>query len=44
MIYLSYYYDFELQGRLGGRTKKIPPQQLRAKFDLWAIATGKNGT
>ncbi len=42
MIYLSYSYDFELQGRLGGVEKKSPPQQqLGVLLDLSAIAAGK---
>ncbi len=46
MIYLRYYYNFELQGRLGGKQKN-PPQQQKQKqkqkqlpvlLDLTAIA------
>ncbi len=29
MIYLSYFYDFELQGRVGNEQKNPPQQQLR---------------
>ena len=44
MIYLSYYYDFELQGCLGSKQKNIPQQQqqLRVLLELSAIAAGKN--
>ena len=45
MIYLSYYYDFDLEGRLGGVQKKSPQQQqqqqLAVLLDLSAIAAGK---
>ncbi len=45
MIYLSYYYDFELQGRLGGEQKFSPnPNNNNSGvlLDLSGIAAGKN--
>ena len=46
MIYLGYYYDFELQGRLGGEEIFFPcfqqqQHQLGVLLDLSAIAAGK---
>ena len=46
MIHQSYFYDFELQGRLGGEQKKFPhpqqqQQQLGVLLDLSTIAAGK---
>ncbi len=34
MIYPSYYYDFELQGRLRDERKNPPQQQLRSEYCL----------
>ncbi len=47
MIYLSYYFDFELQGRLWGKQKNFPhpqqqqQQQLGVLLDLSAIGYKK---
>ena len=42
MIYLGYYYDFELQGSLGANKPSPPPQQqVGVLLDLSAIAAGK---
>ncbi len=42
MFYLSYYYDFELQGCLGGEQKNsLPPTATsQVLLDLSAIAAG----